>query len=238
MPPPAERLALTPALLLVGLLCARMWRTGDDLYAFLLWNVALACIPAALALLADRFYARRAHGAALATLALWLLFLPNAPYVLTDFVHLRARAPVPLWFDVALLGAAALAGLALGAVSLARVDAIARHALGGRAALVVVLGASLASGYGIYLGRFARLDSWDVALHPLSVLARAAPPLLHPALHARAWAVTLVFGALTAASYLGARGLRGVGPLGPVGARGAMRARAARRMKNAEADAS
>ncbi len=208
MPPAAERLALTPALLLVGLFGARVWWTGDGLYSFLIFNVALAGIPAALALLSARLYARRARGAALVTLALWLLFLPNAPYVLTDFVHLRERAPVPLWFDVALLGAAALAGLALGAVSLARVHAIAAHALGRRAALAVLLGASLASGYGIYLGRFARLQSWDVALHPLSVLASATPPFAHPALHWRAWVVTLVFGALTASSYFAARGLR------------------------------
>ena len=109
---------------------------------------------------------------------------------------------MPLWYDVALLGTASLAGFALGAVSLARVHAIVRDAIGPRAALATVLAASLASGYGIYLGRFVRLNSWDVALHPLAVLARAAPPFVDPVGQWRAWAVTLVFGALTAASYV------------------------------------
>lgn len=208
MPPRPERLALAPAVLLFGLFVARAARTGDDMYGFLLWNVFLAGFPAALALLADRLHATGARGATLGVLALWLLFLPNAPYVLTDFVHLEARAPVPLWYDIALLGTASLAGLALGAASLARVHAIVRTEAGPRAALVAVLGASLASGYGIYLGRFARLNSWDLALHPLAVLSRAAPPFYEPLEHWRAWAVTLVFGALTAASYVAASGMR------------------------------
>ena len=208
MPPRAERLALAPAFLLVGLYAARVLRTGDENYGFLLWNVLLAAVPAALAILASQLYAAGARRATLAALTLWLLFLPNAPYVLTDFVHLRPDAPVPLWYDVALLGTASLAGLALGAASLARVHTIAADAVGPRAALATVLLASLASGYGIYLGRFARLNSWDIALHPLAVLGRAIPPLLHPVGYWRAWAVTLVFGAVTAVSYLAYAGTR------------------------------
>lgn len=210
-------LALAPAVLMSGLLVARVARTGEDSFRFLLVNLALAAMPAVLGVVADGLDRAGQRRAALVVLLGWLVFLPNAPYLLTDFVHLRERAPVPLWFDVALLGSAGLAGFALGAASLVRVHAILRRRFGGALAFAGIVLSSLASGYGIYLGRFARLNSWDLVFRPLAVLSRALPPLFEPHEHWRAWAVTLVFGALTAASYAthagladGARQLRGL----------------------------
>lgn len=199
-----ERLALAPAVVMFALYVGRVARTGETTFGFLLWNVALAAVPAGLALLASRGARDRADGRAIALLSAWLLFLPNAPYVVTDFVHLRERT-APLWYDVALLGSAALAGLSLGAVSLARVHTILTRWVGPRAALAAIALACLASGYGIHLGRFARLNSWDVVLHPLAVAQHALQPIVDPLGHPRAWGVTLVFAALTAASYGAAR---------------------------------
>jgi uncharacterized membrane protein len=209
MQPRPEALALAPAVLATGLFAARFWRTGEDTYGFLLFNLALAALPALLALVADALDRANERRATVAVLLAWLAFLPNAPYVLTDFVHLRPRAEAPLWFDVALIGAAALAGFALGAASLVRVHAILSRRLGGRVALGAIALASLLSGYGIYLGRFTRLNSWDVVFHPLSVVARALPPLYEPRQHFQAWAVTLVFGGLTLASFAAHAGRTG-----------------------------
>jgi uncharacterized membrane protein len=201
-----ERLALSPAVVMVALYLGRVARTGETTFGFLLWNVALAAVHAVLALLAFRGARDRAEGRTVALLAVWLLFLPNAPYVVTDFVHLRART-APLWYDVALLGSAALAGLALGAVSLARVHTIVARWAGRRAALGAIAVACLASGYGIHLGRFARLNSWDVLIDPLAVAQHALQPIADPLAHPRAWGVTVVFAAITAASYAAALGL-------------------------------
>jgi len=202
-------MALAPAVVLVALYSARVARTEELTYGFLLWNLALAAVPPALALVAERLSRSGARIAATLTLTTWLGFLPNAPYLVTDLVHLRARAGVPLWYDIALLGSAALAGLAMGAVSLSRVHALVERtrwgSAGGHTCVAV---ASLASGFGIYLGRFARLNSWDLVLHPWAVARDALPPLVHPVDHPRAWGVTLVFGALTAASYLVTRALQ------------------------------
>ena len=211
MAPTRELTALAPALLLAGLYIARVVHSGEALYGFLLFNVALAAIPALLAWVATTLHERGERRASVVVLAAWLLFLPNAPYVITDLIHLRERAGAPLWYDAAILGTAALSGLALGAVSLARVHDLVQRARGPLTAHACVALASLLSGYGIYLGRFSRLNSWDVAFHPVRVLRHAVPPLLDPMGHPRAWAVTLVFGAVLGVTHLvlsGARPLR------------------------------
>lgn len=203
-----ELLALAPGVLTTVLFAARACWTGHEGYGFLLFNLTLAAIPAVLALLAENAHQTGSPRTAVVLLVLWLAFLPNAPYIVTDFIHLRTRPPIPMWFDVALLGSAALGGLALGAASLARVHDLLRETLGPRAALGAVGLACLACGYGIYLGRFARLNSWDLVLDPFAVLADAAPPLFHPLAYWRVWGITLVFGALTAASFVAQARLR------------------------------
>ena len=102
--------------------------------------------------------------------AAWLLFLPNAPYVVTDLMHLRRVPPTPLWYDAILLGIAATTGLLAGAFALARMQSAVAARVSDRASWLVPLVAIPASGLGIYLGRFERLNSWDALLHPLAVL--------------------------------------------------------------------
>src|SRR3954469_12916001 len=73
---------------------------GATDFRFLLWNLFLAWIPFALALVVyDRYRRGASFMRLLPALTLWLLFLPNAPYIVTDFVHLSAGRTPPLWFD-------------------------------------------------------------------------------------------------------------------------------------------
>ena len=105
-------------------------------FRFLLWNLFLAWIPLLLALAVYDGYRRDAPLAVLAPGAvLWLLFLPNAPYLVTDFVHLAPYGP-PLWFDGVLLSTFAWTGLLLGFVSLYLMHALVRHRFGARAGWV------------------------------------------------------------------------------------------------------
>src|SRR5439155_7626118 len=87
---PMERLFVLTGLALASALCLSLEFVREVHYAavdyrFLVWNLVLAWIPLTLALLV---YDRYRHGTPLArtapALALWLLFLPNAPYILTD----------------------------------------------------------------------------------------------------------------------------------------------------------
>jgi uncharacterized membrane protein len=171
-------------------------------FRFLLWNLFLAWIPLLLALAVYDGYRRNAPLAVLVPGAvLWLLFLPNAPYLVTDFVHLAPYGP-PLWFDGVLLSTFAWTGLLLGFVSLYLMHALVRHRFGARAGwggAVAVLGLT---SVGVYLGRFLQWNSWDVLVRPGSRLAEVAPRLGESAALAHAFAVMLVLTGLLAASYL------------------------------------
>ena len=188
------------ALLLLG---ARFLWTGHTDYRFLIWNLFLAWVPYAISIAIRWRHAREARSLSLVPLfALWLGFLPNAPYLVTDFVHLRYRGGGPLWFDAVMLASFAWAGVGLGAASLRSCSHVVRVRSGPLAAAAFVPLAALATGFGIYLGRFVRLNTWDVATRPGTVLAQVLAPLVHPFGQARAWTVTVTFALFFVVAYL------------------------------------
>ena len=135
----------------------------------------LAWVPLLLALFVYDRHRRGAGGASLALpLALWVAFLPNAPYLVTEFGFLRNIHDMPVWFDVALLATVAWTGLTLGFVSVYLVQAVARRLAGPAAGWACALGALGAASVGIYLGRYLRWNSWDLLVQPAAVLRDAA----------------------------------------------------------------
>jgi uncharacterized membrane protein len=152
----------------VALVFARMIWTGNLHYSFLIWNLFLAWLPMIFALLACEKY-RRASGRSWRFLGLagaWLLFFPNAPYIFTDLIHLTSRFYMQFWVDLSLVLLCALTGLVLGFVSLFLMQSVVASMLG-RAASWCFIGAVAAlSGFGIYMGRFMRFNSWDVLFKP------------------------------------------------------------------------
>jgi uncharacterized membrane protein len=188
--------------LCVALELTREYRWAAD-FRFLVWNLVLAWAPLMLALLVYDGYRRGGTLVRLApALALWLLFLPNAPYIVTDFVHLSARSRAPLWFDGVELSAFAWTGMLLGFVSLYLVHAVLRHRLGAPAGWCVVLGVLALASMGVYLGRVKRWNSWDVLTEPGARLAELQAHLGDPATLARGLGVTVVVTGLLAAAYL------------------------------------
>jgi uncharacterized membrane protein len=196
----------------IALLCARAFWLRELTYVFLLWNLVLAWVPYLCALLLRRVHrhgrtvgpTRFSSGLLVALFVAWLGFLPNAPYLVTDFIHLRYRVSAPLWFDAVMLASYAWAGVGLGVASLRICAGIVRATYGAKVSAVVVVLSAIATGFGIYLGRFVRLNTWDVATRPLTVLETSLSPIVHPFSHPRAWVVTLTFALFFLAAY-GAR---------------------------------
>ena len=148
----------------VALLVVRRHEFGAAEYASLVWNLFLAWIPFVLAIALLVGYRHRVGRLGLLALGgAWLLFLPNAPYVLTDFVHLGVDHRL---FDTVLIGSFALTSLALGFASLLLVQLVVTRAAGAALGWVVALSSLLLSGLGIYLGRVQRLNSWDLVHRP------------------------------------------------------------------------
>ena len=187
------------------LILLRVERTGSRYYLFLIWNLFLAGIPlvASTSLRLTR-YLRLPRIIEAGCFGLWLLFLPNAPYILTDLLHLTAKSPAPAWYDLALLLSCAGTGLLLGYLSLVDVHDLVARTLGRTFGWALALSSLLLSGFAIYLGRFLRWNSWDILLRP-TMLLDIADRLLHPAAHSRTIGVTVIYGILLAFGYVSLR---------------------------------
>ncbi|HUR80815.1 MAG TPA: DUF1361 domain-containing protein [Thermoanaerobaculia bacterium] len=195
--------ALTFGLLLSWcaiLLSLRGMRAHNVSYYFLFWNLFLAAIP----FVAAEAYARtRWRAAGWLAFIVWLLFLPNAPYIVTDFIHLRARPPVPLWYDVLLLISCAGTGLLLGYGSTMIVQRATARRWGLRVGWTAAVVALLVAAFGIYLGRFVRFNSWEVFTDPRPLFADITHRLMNPLSHPRTFAVTVLYGIAHVLGYLG-----------------------------------
>ena len=134
--------------------------------------------------------------------ALWLLFFPNAPYIVTDLKWLRDWGGAPIWFDVVLVTTAAWAGLALGFISLYLMQAVARRTVGAVNSWLAVLAVLGLSSFGIYLGRFERWNSWDLFVRPKPLFAEVVAQVANPLDYPRTVAVTVLFTSFLSATYL------------------------------------
>ena len=151
----------------VALVFARYAYSGEPRFGWVVWNLFLAWIPFGLAILIyDRHRAGTRPLRLLPLAALWLLFLPNAPYIVTDFKHLVADPLVPLWVDVVVIAAPAWTGMLLGFLSLYLVQAVVRSLAGPRVAWAAAVAVLALASFGIYLGRVLRWNSWDVLTNP------------------------------------------------------------------------
>lgn len=166
----------------VALVAGRVALSRHPGYAFLIWNLVLAWVPLILALGIWLGYRASWPRPVLAlTGVLWLLFLPNAPYILTDYVHLSlGYHGAPAWFDAIAISAYALTGLLLGFASLYLVQAVLLCRLSERATWAVVHAIIALSSVGIYLGRFQRLNSWDALRDPFHIVGMIRARLADP----------------------------------------------------------
>jgi uncharacterized membrane protein len=204
------RAALFAALLLASttstlLIAARVVHTGRLTYAFLVYNLILAWIPLGFAAAADafdRWHSKLASTLTALSAAAWLVFFPNAPYLMTDLTHLRVQNNRLLWLDLTALQAFAWTGLALGFMSLALVQGVVARRIGRRLSWLFVSAVIAASAFGIYLGRFRRWNSWDVVANPTALLYDVAGTLLHPLANVQVIAYCAVLGTFLFTAYV------------------------------------
>lgn len=151
------------------LVCTRMTATGQFTYTFLIWNLFLAFIPYAISgCLYHSFYILSKTIRWL-LIFVWLLFIPNSFYIITDLFHLEQFDNAPKWFDLLLLFSFAWNGLLMGLLSLRKVEIMIRLMVSHRLLPVIIFVVMWLNAFGIYIGRFLRYNSWDIFTNPLQL---------------------------------------------------------------------
>jgi uncharacterized membrane protein len=189
----------------LALVLARRHLYGPGGFRYLVWNLGLAWAPLLFALLLYAAYRRRHTLAELLALgAAWLVFLPNAPYMVTDFVHLGDRHRL---VDAAILASFAFTALALGFASLLLVQIVVTRRFGTLPGWAVALGAMFLASAGVYLGRVHRFNSWDVLTRPRLVAWTMWQALDDPFAHAHLLLFVVAGGCFLALAYVGLYGV-------------------------------
>ena len=193
-----RRLELSAYLVVASIICLllslfRVGYTESRMFFFLNWNLFLAFIPWALSsglMLYPRLQHKKRFMAL--TLGVWLLFFPNAPYILTDLFHLQLELTMPVWFDLVLILSFAWVGLMFGLKSLWDIEYLMQFWVKPKWIPVVSMLLLFLGSFGIYLGRFLRWNSWDIIQQPVALLYDVGDRFINPFAHPRTWAVTLL----------------------------------------------
>lgn len=191
--------------LALSIYIGRVIFTGNWLiYRFLVWNLFLALIPYFFSVFAAATYRLfpRSWWMLLLPGTLWLVFFPNAPYIVTDFLHLRSRPPIPIWYDIGLLASFAWTGLFLAIASLRTMHELVKAHAGWFAGWLFTSLALALGGLGLYLGRFSRWNSWDLVIQPEQILVDIGYRFINPISNLRFFGFTFMFTAFLLVCYL------------------------------------
>lgn len=193
-------LLIVLSLFAILLIAFRVYASGAMSYIFLLWNLFLVVIPFAISnflssnpkLPSPVFYS---------VSAIWLLFFPNAPYVLTDLLHLRPFM-VPEWYDLLMVLSFAWVSLMLGFVSLSEMQTLVTQKFNQLIGWLFVSAAIILASFGIYLGRFLRWNSWDVLTQPAGLMKDILDRVVNPLSHIHTYGFTLLLAVFLLLAYL------------------------------------
>ena len=181
----------------VILIAYRVLLTDTTTYLFLTWNLLLAAIPYMISTVL-KYGKSEGHISwkTLPVLLIWLLFFPNAPYIITDLFHLEPRQGIPEWYDLMVITSFALNGLIVGMLSLMYIQQMVANRFHAFFGWFTAFFICLASGFGVYLGRFLRWNSWDMFTNPKPLFTDLTNHLSGPFQYDQIHGMTMVMGIL------------------------------------------
>jgi len=191
------------SLVSMGLYIVGMWNNHAGTFGYLPWNLLLAWTALMVALWLERILRNALWSSwyALLITALWLVFLPNTFYMVSDFVHIQEAGRVDLLYDVVLFASFIFNGIILGFLSLATVHwQLARRVKPKTAAILIGLVLLLCS-FAIYIGRELRWNTWDIVANPSSVLFDVSDRVINPHEHPQTFTTTISFFVLLGSIY-------------------------------------
>lgn len=171
----------------------RVFYTGSLMFFFIPWNLFLAWLPFLFSSLLKDAKATVRNGL---LFCMWLLFFPNSPYLITDLFHLEQREGIPLYFDLVLLFTAAWNGMLMGLLSLKNIEDKLLQLISAKKVKAILAFCFFLCGFGIYLGRYERYNSWNIITQPFNLAKDIGARFVQPWEYPRTWAVTVLFAAL------------------------------------------
>lgn len=187
----------------VSLVASRIFYTGNPYLLFMVWNLFLAYIPF---LISSSFPFKPAlieNKWIFWPLSLiWLLFIPNTFYMITDLFHLNDIRSMPLWFDTLLIVSFAWNGILLGLISVRQMESVMRIFLGRYTPFLFLYPVMFLNAFGVFIGRYLRYNSWDLITDPLDLTKDIARLIIHPFQFVHAWSMVAGFSVFLLLCYL------------------------------------
>src|SRR3989344_4120522 len=190
---PKSIIILTILAVVFNILRIIIW--GKFSFVFILWNIFLAFTPFIISSILLLLSKENKLGKAvfIIGLFLWLIFIPNAPYIITDFIHLGTTRSIPVIYDILLLFSSASVGLILGFYSLFHIEQIFRNKYSKRKTSILIVIVTILMSFGIYIGRFLRFNSWDIFTNHTSLVNNIWKIISQSAVHLEVYLYTGLF---------------------------------------------
>ncbi|HEV7622157.1 MAG TPA: DUF1361 domain-containing protein [Flavisolibacter sp.] len=187
-----KRTLILSCLFSVVLVTARIIYTGSFLFIFLVWNLFLAFIPF---FISDYITKDRATGKIKKILLalIWIAFLPNSFYIITDIFHLNMSEEMPLWYDLALLFSFAWNGVLFGIISIRQMEKLIEPYIDEKIKPLFLYSIMFLNAIGIYIGRYLRFNSWDVITDPVLLIKDIIYLLVHPLRNRFDWSMIICY---------------------------------------------
>jgi uncharacterized membrane protein len=181
--------------------------TDTRIFLFLNWNLFLAIIPF---IISSYLIHKKIQNKSIILLMIsaWILFFPNAPYILTDLFHLKNRGSAPIWFDLILILTFVWTGMTFGFMSLRHIEILIKPFTTPFQKNIVIILFLFLSSFGIYLGRFLRWNSWHIINKPILIFNDISDRVISPTEHPRTWGVTILMGMLLNIIYFSIKMIR------------------------------
>ena len=198
-----ERLMVTSVFFSSVMLAIRIFYTGRLTFVSLEWNLFLAFVPYFITQWVNARIALTKNKWKFALIFfVWLLFIPNSFYILTDLFHLQENNNAPLWFDLLLILSFAWNGLLAGILSVRHMEKIILVLWGSRHELVFLYPVMWLNALGIYIGRYLRYNSWDIITNPFRLAMDIFDMVSHPVLYKNAWGMIFFYSVFILILYL------------------------------------
>jgi len=177
---------------------------GKLSFVYLLWNIFLAFIPFLISSILLYFSNKNKLNKTFFIIGgiFWLVFLPNAPYIVTDLIHIGVVRSVPVLYDSVLLFTSAWVGLLLGMSSMFHIEKILLSRYTKKVTAIIIIIITFLISIGMYLGRFFRFNSWDIFTNPLSFIGKILNTLSYSTYHIEALIYIPLFFTFIYISYL------------------------------------